>query len=144
MLAVDTNVLVYAHRYTDDFHDRARELVLDLAEGTHPWAIPWPCIYEFYGVVTNPKIWGEDASTVNEAVRQLKYWMDSPSIRLLSESGSFDSVFFELLNRHTVKGPAIHDARIAALCLAHGVELLITADRDFHLYPELPIQNPFI
>jgi predicted nucleic acid-binding protein len=37
----------------------------------------------------------------------------------------------------------VHDARVAALCVAHGVEKLLTRDRDFSLFPELPTQDPF-
>jgi predicted nucleic acid-binding protein len=29
-------------------------------------------------------------------------------------------------------GPAIHDARVAALCRLHGISELWTADRDFN------------
>jgi predicted nucleic acid-binding protein len=36
------------------------------------------------------------------------------------------------------------DTRIAALCLAHGVRELWTADRDFTRYPSLKIRNPLI
>jgi predicted nucleic acid-binding protein len=43
-----------------------------------------------------------------------------------------------------VSGPQIHDTRIAALCLAHGVRELWTADRDFTRYPSLKIRNPLI
>jgi predicted nucleic acid-binding protein len=41
-------------------------------------------------------------------------------------------------------GPRIHDARIAALCLHHGVRELWTADRDFSLFPSLKTRNPLI
>jgi hypothetical protein len=44
MIAVDTNVLVYAHRRESRHHDGARELVRDLAERRGAWAIPWPCL----------------------------------------------------------------------------------------------------
>ena len=37
----------------------------------------------------------------------------------------------------------IHDARIAAVCVAHGVERLLTRDRDFSLFPELVTEDPF-
>jgi hypothetical protein len=56
MLAVDTNILVYAHRREVAEHSVAFRRVKQLAEGTDPWAIPWPCIYEFFSVVTNPRI----------------------------------------------------------------------------------------
>jgi hypothetical protein len=35
----------------------------------------------------------------------------------------------------------VHDARIAALCIGHGVEALITRDRDFSLFPELVVRS---
>ena len=144
MLAIDSNILVYAHRADNKFHDKALSLLLDLVEGDRFWAIPWPCIYEFYGVVTNPTIWGRGTSTIEETLVQLEYWMNSPSVRLLSETNSFETILLDILESRNVKGAVIQDARIAAICLAHGVEKLITADRDFHLFPELSIQNPFV
>ena len=62
MIAVDTNVLVYAHRREVTEHAVAQDCVRALASGRDPWAIPWPCVYEFFSVVTNPKIWRETAS----------------------------------------------------------------------------------
>jgi predicted nucleic acid-binding protein len=41
-------------------------------------------------------------------------------------------------------GAQVHDARIAALCLHHGVTELWTADRDFGRFPELRTRNPLI
>lgn len=40
MIAVDTNVLVYAHREDNPFHPLASERLQDLAEGHAAWAIP--------------------------------------------------------------------------------------------------------
>ena len=57
MIAVDTNILVYAHRADSPWHGRAAELVRGLAEGPDTWAIPWPCIHEFLSIVTHPKIY---------------------------------------------------------------------------------------
>jgi hypothetical protein len=38
----------------------------------------------------------------------------------------------------------VHDARIAACCLRHGVTELWTADRDFSRYPALFTRNPLV
>jgi uncharacterized protein len=46
------------------------------------------------------------------------------------------------VRRPRVRGPIIHDARVAAICLAHGVEKLLTRDRDFSLFPELVKEDP--
>ena len=46
VIAVDTNILVYAHRRDSPFHDAAARRLTGLAEGTSPWVIPWPCIHQ--------------------------------------------------------------------------------------------------
>lgn len=143
MIAVDTNVLVYAHRREAPEHAVAREVVRKLAVDRTPWAIPWPCIYEFISVVTNPRIWKDAASTPAQAWSQVSLWMGSPSIRLLAETDGFAEVLGEIAIRPRVRGPMIHDARVAALCLAHGVRELLTRDRDFSRFPELSTRDPF-
>jgi hypothetical protein len=144
VLAVDTNILVYAHRREGDEHEVAMETVRELAEGAELWAIPWPCAYEFFSVVTNVRIWKDAASTPRQAWAQLEAWLGSPSLRLLAEPPDFAETLSKLLVRSRVRGPIVHDARIAAICLAHGVEALLTRDRDFSLFPELAVRDPFV
>lgn len=143
MVAVDTNVLVYAHRRETDEHAAARELLQTLVRARQPWAIPWPCVYEFFSVVTHPRIWRDAASTPDDAWRQLDAWFEAPHLRLLSEPEAFTPVLERMVRRSRVRGPVVHDARVAAICLAHGVETLYTRDRDFGLFPELRTDNPF-
>jgi uncharacterized protein len=143
VIAVDTNVLVYAHRREPDEHGRASELLRALAEGSERWAIPWPCAYEFFSVVTNPRIWKEAASTPEQAWLQLEAWFASPVVRVLGETSDFAALLAGFASRPRVRGPVIHDARVAAICMAHGVERLLTRDRDFALFPELTTEDPF-
>ena len=144
MIAVDTNLLVYAHRKESRVHEAAFAIVRTLAEGSQVWAIPWPCYYEFLSVVTNPRIWKDAATSPERAWRQLEAWTTSPSNRLLGETDDFLKVLSDLVQRPRVRGAVVHDARIAALCLAHGIiEALLTRDRDFSLFPELRTRNPF-
>lgn len=144
MVAVDTNVLVYAHRRETEEHETARRVLGELAASARPWAIPWPCVYEFFSVVTNSRIWKDAASTPAEAWGQLDAWFGAPTLRMLGEPEGFASVLETFLRRSRVRGPVVHDARVAALCVANGVEKFLTRDRDFSLFPELPIQNPFV
>ena len=143
MIAVETNVLVYAHRREVAEHSVAADLLRGLAEGWDGWAIPWPCVYEFVSVVTNRRIWRGAASTPAQAWSQLRAWRDSPSCRLIGETEDFFDLLERLARRPKVSGPVVHDARVAAICLAHGVEALLTRDRDFSLFPELVVRNPF-
>lgn len=143
MIAVDTNVLVYAHRREAREHDAAASLLRGLAEGSRAWAIPWPCVYEFFSIVTNHRIWKDEASTSARAWSQLAGWYRSPSLRLLGEVDGFFELLESFATRPRVSGPLVHDARVAALCVAHGVEQLLSRDRDFALFPELTVRNPF-
>jgi uncharacterized protein len=143
MIALDTNVLVYAHRREPREHTIAAELLRELAGGMQPWSIPWPCVYEFFSVVTNVRIWKEAASTPAQAWAQLQAWMGSPSLVLLAETEGFSHTLHEIAVRPRVRGAVIHDARVAAICLAHGVDELLSRDRDFALFPELSVRNPF-
>ena len=127
MIAVDTNILVYAHRADSEWHDRAAIRLRELAEGRAPWAIPWPCIHEFLAIVTHPRIYNPP-TPVAVALDQVDAWLESPSLVLLMEAGGYWGVLREILETGRVVGPRIHDARIAALCRVHGVRELWTAD----------------
>lgn len=54
MIAVDTNLLVYAHREDSPWHESALRKIRELAEGHAAWAIPWPCVHEFLAIVPIP------------------------------------------------------------------------------------------
>ncbi|MPY97670.1 MAG: PIN domain-containing protein [Actinophytocola sp.] len=143
MIAVDTNILVYAHRRDCEFHERAAQRVKQLAEGRVAWAIPWPCVHEFYAIATHPKIYGPP-STPEQALEQIEVWLAAPTLSVLGESGGYWSELKPLLAKAKVAGPMVHDARIAALCLTHGVHELWSADRDFGRFTALQVHNPMI
>lgn len=143
MMALDTNVLVYAHRREAPEHELAQTLVKKFAESGERWAIPWPCLYEFFSVVTNIRIWKQQASSPAQAWRQIEAWCASPSLSLLCETRDTLHTLQSLLQNPKIRGPVVHDARIVALCLDAGVSALLTRDRDFGLFPELTVSDPF-
>ncbi|GMV47425.1 MAG: ribonuclease VapC43 [Pseudomonadota bacterium] len=143
MIAVDTNILVYAHRGDSAFHDVARGRLRELAEGRAAWALPWPCVHEFIGIVTHPRIY-RTPTPLARAIDQVDAWLESPRVQLLAESGEHWPALAPLLRAARVAGPQVHDARIAALCLQHGVHELWTADRDFGRFAPLRTVNPLV
>ena len=144
MIAVDTNVLVHAHRRDALFHDAARDTVSTLAMGRAAWAIPWPCVHEFLAVVTHARIF-RTPTPLAAACDQVDAWLESPTVMLLSEDRQAHwPALRPLLLASKISGPRIHDARVAALCLAHGVSELFTADRDFSRFPSLAVRNPLV
>jgi toxin-antitoxin system PIN domain toxin len=143
MIAVDTNVLVYAHRQESEWHDRAERAVRQLAEGVAAWTIPWPCVHEFLAITTHPRIF-RTPTPVEAALDQIDAWFESPSLAMLSEDEGYWATFRTLMGRARVDGPRIHDARVAALCLSHAVHELWTADRDFSSFSALRVRNPLV
>ena len=61
--AVDTNLLVYAHREECQWHPQARDCLARLAASSAPWAIPWPCVHEFLAIATHPRIYDPPTPT---------------------------------------------------------------------------------
>ena len=141
MIAVDTNILIYSHRSDSEWHDRAVECLRSLAEARSPWAIPWPCVHEFLAIATHPRVY-DPPTPVAHALDQVEAWLESPSVILLGESADHWTTLRPLVETGRVVGPRIHDARIAAVCLAHGVQTLLTVDRDFSRFPVLRAVNP--
>ena len=56
MIAVDTNILLYAHRSDSPWHEPADACMATLAESRAAWAIPWRCFHEFLAIATHPRI----------------------------------------------------------------------------------------
>ena len=141
MRAIDTNVLIYSEIVSSEFHPVARGLLVELAEGALPWAIPWPCVYEFLRVITHPRVFTPPVP-VEIALEDIRQILQSPSLHLLSETSRHAEVLDRVIRDSGVTGNLMHDAHIAALCLEHGVTELITGDGDFTRFP-LKVTNPF-
>ena len=143
MIAIDTNLLVYAHREDSDWHQRAAAAVAGLAESTREWAIPWPCLHEFLAIVTHPRIF-KTPTPATLAIGQVEAWLESPSLVVMSENEPYLEGLRDTLLSSRVTGARVHDARVAALCLSHGIRELWTADRDFSMFPQLKTRNPLV
>lgn len=143
MIAIDTNLLVYAHREDSPWHDAAHERVAALAEGRTAWAIPWPCLHEFLAIVTHPRIYAPP-TPLRRAIEQVEAWLESPSLVLLAEGNGYWKECRAVLEGGRVTGAQVHDARVAALCRHHAVAELWTADRDFGRLPGVTVRNPLV
>ena len=143
MIALDTNILIYARREETPHHMRAKKLLQEFAEGDSPWALPWPCIYElFIRVVTHPRVF-DPPTGLDDVLHDLDSLLQSPALTLLRERPRHAVFMQRLLRSSQAAGNLVHDAHIAALVAEHGVSELWTADRDFARFPEIRVRNPF-
>jgi len=136
VIAIDTNILVYAHREELPQHRRAKDRIIELAEGAAAWAIPVFCLGEFLRIVTHPRVF-DPPTPPDEACEALTRVMQSPSLRILSPGERYWSLLETAVRESDATGNLVFDAQIAALCIEAGVAALITEDRDFDRFPKL-------
>ena len=116
MIAVDTNILVYANREESALHAAALRALRNLAEGDEAWAIPVFCVGEFLRVISHDRLFDPPTPM-----------LDDRYLRLLRS----------LLEESSTRGNLVFDAQIAAVCLEHGATTLLTEDRDFARFRNL-------
>ncbi len=143
MIAVDTNILVYAHRAESPFHAQAFDCLKSLAEGRQPWGIPVSCLHEFLSVVTNPKVFSP-SSSFEQALAQIDAWLASPQALVLHSGSQHWRILSDLTRKAKLQGGQFHDARIAAICIENSVSVLWSADRDFGRFKALKTVNPLV
>lgn len=137
MIAVDTNILLYAHRAEVPKHARALARLVDLAEGDAPWALPVFVVGEFLRVITHPRVF-DPPHSIDEAALAVERLLESPSVRLLSPGDRWSGLLADAMREGEARGNLVFDAQIVALCREHGVSTLLTEDRDFDRFA-LPV-----
>jgi len=142
VIALDTNVLVAARREGLAHHAQARRLLARLASGQDPWALPWPCVYEFLRVVTHRRVF-RPLTPLARAVEDVVHLLAAPSLVMLGEGTAHAAHLERQVLAGEATGNLACDAHIAALCIEHGVTELWTLDRGFARFPGLKIANPF-
>ena len=141
MIAVDTNVLVYAHRVEAPHHERAAAALASLAGSR--WAIPWACVHEFVAVVTNARIF-TTATPTGTAFEAMSVAQDAGAV-FLAETSDHLTRLAGLLAKvgrdgtqsarraHRVRLPEPRGQRACGLPIA-----------DFGYFPELRTRNPLV
>jgi uncharacterized protein len=143
VIALDTNILVHAHRRGTAHHQAAVALLKTLGEGAAPYALFWPSLYEFLRVVTHHRVF-DPPSTTAEALEAVRDFLAPPVVRVLSETAHHSELLDRVVQESRVTGNLIHDAHLVALALEHGVHEILTLDEDFARFPQLTSRNPFV
>lgn len=138
MIAVDTNVLVYAHRREMAKHPQALALLTDLAEGDAPWGLPVFVVNEFLRVVTHRRVFPVP-TTRSVATGVISALVASPTARVLHPGGRYLKLLEQTIEEGDAQGNLVLDAAIVALCREHGVDTVVTANKDFHRFPSVKV-----
>ncbi len=140
MIAVDTNVLIYAHRGETAWHRAAASRLIALAEGAERWGLPVFCVTEFLRVTTHGRVF-RPPSTLRQATEFISGIVKAPSCEVVRPGPGFLELLVETARQADARGNLMFDAQIAALCLEHGIDTVLTNDRDFGRFKQLRVQT---
>lgn len=141
MFTIDTNVLVYAHREEFGVHDKAKKLLNKIAQSYDPWVLLWPCIYEFIRIITHPKLF-HPPTPVDLGLEAVKS-LHNACTAILGETKQHHKWFMSIISETKCKGNHVFDAHIAALMREHGIDEIITSDKDFYQFSWIKVIKPF-
>jgi uncharacterized protein len=141
MIAIDTNLLVYAHRSQTPEHNAARKIIERAAANPQGWGTTLTNLLEFWSIVTHASASGrpsaprEASSFFESLVRdgQARLWLPSPG---------FSQRLTELAVNMNVSGARIFDLAIALTAVEGGASELWTHDERFVTLPGLRVRHP--
>lgn len=141
MLLVDTNVLLNAVNSDSPEHARARRNLESCVNGREVWCLTWGLIYEYLRVATHPRVFRNPLS-FDQALKFLGDLTSSGNCRIISETGEHMGILASCAEEtHRLSGNVLHDFHTAVLMREHGIEDIVTGDRDFRAFPWLRIRD---
>ncbi|MBI2468412.1 MAG: PIN domain-containing protein [Candidatus Rokubacteria bacterium] len=143
MIAVDTNLLIYAHRAGLPEHRTARLALERAASMPDGWGISHTSVAEFWSIVTHPASAGR-ASSGAEAAAFLSSLVDEGGAQVWLPPPGFPERLVRLAAGLNVQGPRIFDLQIALTAFEHGAREMWTHDRHFVSVPGLWVRDPLV
>lgn len=142
MLAVDTNILVYAADADSQFHIPCRDWLERQRARPGAWYTTWGIVYEFLRVTTHPRVLRRPWSTP-AAWKFVTTLLASPGLDILVPTKRHSDVAEEvILELPYLAGNLLHDAHTAILMREHGIGRICTRDTDFNRFPFLEVIDP--
>jgi toxin-antitoxin system PIN domain toxin len=141
MIAIDTNLLVYAQRRHAPEHRSARRAIERASTDHRGWGIPLPCIAEFWCVVTHPASSG-GPSPSNEARGFLHALAGSGGASIWSPGIGFWERLAQRASDLNISGARVFDLQIALIAVENGATEIWSHDRGFAGVPGLLVRDP--
>jgi hypothetical protein len=140
VIAIDTNLLIYAHREGCPEHQAARRAIEEAAGMREGWGIPAPCILEFWSVVTHPSSVGGGSSpaAAREFVEAL---VETAGAVILPPPAALGPRCLQIGEQLDIRGPRIFDVQIGLTALEAGVREIWTHDAGFIALPGLAVRD---
>ena len=140
MIAIDPNLLIYAHRAATAEHRRARQAIEVALNAPGGCGVTMPSLAEFFSVVTHPAASGKPSSP--RAAADFLASLRQAGVEELVPGPGFASRLVQLAADLGVAGARIFDLQIGICALDGGAIELWTHDGNFVKIPGLVIRDP--
>ena len=141
MIALDTNLLVYAHRAATPENRPAQRAIQTACESRGGCGIALPSLSEFWAVVTHPSASGRP-STPAEASAFIASLVDTGGLRIWTPGAGFAQRLTQLATDLDVISVRIFDLQIALTAFENGASQIWTHDANFVRFPGLRVHDP--
>lgn len=142
MIAVDTNILIYAVDRSAFGHVVCRQLLQSLQSGGTDWFLTWGVVYEFLRVTTHPKVFRTPLSGP-AAFGYLRTLLASPNAKVLEETNRHSEFLGKTLEEvPDLAGNILFDVHTDVLLREHGVRRIYTRDAHFRRFSFLEPIDP--
>ena len=141
MIAIDTNLLIYAHRSAVPEHAASREAIERAASSSRGWGFAAATIAEFWSVVTHPAGLGRP-SQPDEARDFVLSLVEDGGARLWQPGPGFGARLLQAAADQALEGTRIFDLQIALTVFDNGATEIWTHDRAFSSIPGLAVNDP--
>jgi predicted nucleic acid-binding protein len=138
----DTGVLLRLPERTDPHHATVRHAIRVLRGRGDTFVAAPQNVAEFWNVCTRPAAArGGFGLSVEDADRRVR--LIERFVRILPDTADAYSVWRRLIVDRAVRGVQVHDARLVAWMLTHGVTHILTLNgTDFARYPGMAVLAP--
>lgn len=140
MIAIDTNILIYAFNPSDPHHHAGRASLEEVAASDVAWGLPVFVIGEFLRIVTNRRGPMPRPTTAPQAMASVDNLLASPSAKVLAPGRRYLPLLRGILGTSGPRGNEVFDAQIAAVCLEHGATTILTNDAGFGRFSGITVK----
>jgi len=137
----DTNILLRVSQRQDPNYDAIRKALHALRTAGASLYFTSQNLAEFWNVCTRPALQNGYGLSIAETDRRAA--LIEATFSLLPDNAQVHTEWRRLVVVHSVMGVQVHDARIVAAMLVHGITHLLTLDEhDFVRYPGITVVHP--
>src|SRR3990172_4977393 len=129
MLMPDVNILVYAHRTREQFHEAHARWLTELVDSREPFALSVLVAIGFLRIVTSGRVY-EEPTSLPTALAFIEELSGQPTCRVVAPGPSHLVDVIGLCRATGATGAAVADAQHAALAISEGATWA-TRDADF-------------